>query len=42
MRKKLLVTAVALGSGMACGVANAIDFYLCAGVTTVTAGWLAA
>lgn len=36
MRKKLLVTAVAMGTGMTAGVANAIDFYLCTGVTTAT------
>ncbi|HEY0635551.1 MAG TPA: Ig-like domain-containing protein [Gammaproteobacteria bacterium] len=35
-RKKLLVTAVALGMGMACGLVNAAEFHLCAGATTNT------
>jgi hypothetical protein len=36
MRKKLLITGVALGAGLACGLANAAVFNLCAGTTTVS------
>lgn len=34
LRKNLWVTGVALGTGLTCGVASAVDFYLCAGATT--------